>query len=702
MSKANSNKPSGAAPMSNASAPLNPLLGKWTAAFEMPPFGDVAIEHFQPAFDQAMKAHGAEIDTIAGQTAAPTFANTIEALEKSGELLGRVASVFYNLSGTVTTPELQAVERQLSPKMAAHMSAISLNAQLFARVDDLYQRGNELALDDEQMRVLERHHRNFLRAGAKLSADDKKRMAAISQQLAELSTSFGQNVLADEAGYQLVLDGPDDLAGLPDAAVAAAKAAAEERGLPGKYVITLARSSIEGFITFSDRRDLREEAFNAWIKRGRMGGKTDNLAQIAETVALRAERAKLLGFDSYAAFSLDDTMAKTPQAVRDLLDAVWQRARAQALVERDDLAELARARGDNVELQPWDWRYYAEKLRKARYDLDESEVKPYLQLDQMIAAAFDSAQRLFGLTFKERKDLPAYHPDVRVWEVHYDDGRAPALFMGDYFARSSKRSGAWMSALRRQEKLRGDIRPIIVNVMNFAKPAAGEPALLSFDDARTLFHEFGHALHGLLSDVTYSSISGTAVSRDFVELPSQLYEHWLSQPQVLEQFARHAKTGAPMPADLLKRLKQAENFNMGFATVEYTSSALLDIELHGMVLSKDGKLDIAAFEREALERIGMPREIVMRHRLSHFQHLFSGGYASGYYSYMWSEVMDADAFGAFEEAGDIFDPQTAARLKEHIYSAGNRRDPEDAYVAFRGRRPSIDALLKGRGLIDAG
>lgn len=679
----------------------NPLLQAWTGPFEVPPFDKVKIEHFAPAFDATMKRHLAEVESIAGADEPATFANTIEALELAGEDLGRVAAVFYNLAGTVTTPELQAIERDLSPKMAAHMTAISLNADLFNRVDELYERRSDFGLNAEQLRVLERHHRRFIRAGAKLDKAAKARMAEINGRLAALATSFGQNVLADEAGYELILESADDLAGLPEAAVQAAKAAADERGYEGKYVITLARSSVEDFVTFSDRRDLREAAFNAWISRGQMGGETDNLKQIAETVTLRAERARLLGFDSYAQFALDDTMAKTPDAVRELLDAVWQRARARALKERDDLAALAQASGDNVELQPWDWRYYAEKLRKARYDLDESEVKPYLQLDAMIKAAFDTATRLFGLTFVERHDLPRYHPDVRVWEVHYDDGRRPALFLGDYFGRSSKRSGAWMSAFRSQEKLRGDVRPIIVNVMNFAKPIEGEPALLSFDDARTLFHEFGHALHGLLSDVTYSSISGTAVSRDFVELPSQLYEHWLSEPEVLERFARHAKTGEPMPADLLKRLKDADKFNMGFSTVEYTSSALLDIELHAKALESGDEIDIAAFEKDALERIGMPREIVMRHRLSHFQHLFSGGYAAGYYSYMWSEVMDADAFDAFKEAGDIFDRATAARLKEHIYTAGNRRDPEEAYVAFRGRGPEIDALLKGRGLDDA-
>ena len=651
-----------------------------------------------------MNEHRAEIEAIAANPSRPTFDNVITALENSGQMLDRVAAVFYNLAGAHTSEALQAIERELSPKMAAHMSSISLNAGLFARIDRLFEQRHQLGLNDEALRVLERHHKNFLRAGAKLSEKDKATMAQINQELAVLTTKFGQNVLADEAAWQMILDGEEELAGLPKAARDAAREAAIEKGLKDEtsHVITMARSSIEGFVTFSARRDLREKAFKAWISRGCNDGATDNRDLIAQILVLRARKARLLGFDSYAALALDDTMAKTTQAVNELLDAVWQPARARAGQERDALQELARAQGDNFDIEPWDWRYYAEKLRKARYDLDESEIKPYLQLDNMINAAFDCANRLFGLTFKERHDLPVYHPDVRVWEVHYDDGRAPALFMGDYFARPSKRSGAWMSNFRAQEKLRGDVRPIIVNVMNFSKPAEGEPAVLSFDDARTLFHEFGHALHGLLSDVTYASISGTSVTRDFVELPSQLYEHWLSQPEVLQNFAIHADTGEPMPTALLDRLKAAENFNMGFSTVEYASSALLDLDLHAKPLSEiEGGLDVDTYERAALQRIDMPKEIVMRHRLSHFQHLFAGGYASAYYSYMWSEVMDADAFDAFKEAGDIFDAETAARLKEYIYSAGNRRDPDEAYIAYRGRAPKIDALLKGRGLDDA-
>ena len=535
------------------------------------------------------------------------------------------------------------------------------------------------------------------RRGA-LEKPAQDRLADINERLASLGTQFGQNVLADEKSYALVLE-EADLAGLPDFARAAARAAAAERGHPGKYVITLARSSCEGFLQFSARRDLREKVFQAWIKRGENGGLTDNRAIIAEMVGLRGERARLLGFASFADYRLDDQMAKTPQAARGLLDEVWTRACAKAAAERDALQAMIAQEGGNFALAPWDWRYYAEKLRKARYDLDEAEIKPYFQLDKMIEAAFEAAHRLFGLNFTP-VDVPLYHADARAWEVKDAAGRHVALFIGDYFARSSKHSGAWMTSLRDQEKLIGEVRPVILNVCNFSKPTVGEPALLSFDDARTLFHEFGHALHGMLSNVTYPLLAGTSVSSDFVELPSQLYEHWLEVPEILQKYARHARTGEPMPKVLLDKLLATRTFNQGFATVEYTSCALVDLDIHA--LSDASALDVTKFERDTLVAMRMPSEIVMRHRLPHFQHLFSGGgYAAGYYSYMWSEVLDADAFEAFEETGNAFDAETAKRLRDYIYSAGNLRDPAEAYKAFRGRLPSVDALLKKRGLADA-
>jgi peptidyl-dipeptidase Dcp len=674
----------------------NPLLAAaWSGDFELPPFTATKPEHFPPAFARALAEHRVEIDAIAADPTPPSFDNTIAALEKSGRQLERVANVFFVLAGADTSDEIEAIEREVSPLLARHNNALYLNRALYGRIADIYRRRETLGLDPEQARVLERYHTRFVRAGAALEKPAQERLASINERLASLGTQFGQNVLADEKSFAMLLE-ESDLAGLPDFARVAARAAAEERSRPGKYAITLARSSVETFLQFSSRRDLREKVFQAWIRRGENGGATDNRALIAEMVALRAERARLLGFANFADYRLADQMAGTPAAARGLLDEVWRRARAKAAGEKDALQALVTKEGGNFALAPHDWRYYAEKLRKAKFDLDEAEIKPYLQLDKMIEAAFETARRLFGLTFTPVA-VPLYHPDARAWEVTDAQGRHLALFIGDYFARSSKHSGAWMTALRDQERLSGNIRPIVLNICNFSKPAAGEPALLSFDDARTLFHEFGHALHGMLSNVTYPLLAGTSVPSDFVELPSQLYEHWLEVPEILQQYARHCRTGEPMPKALLERLLATRTFNQGFATVEYTSCALVDLDLHSM--PDAAALDISDFERRDLDRIAMPPEIVMRHRLAHFQHLFSGGsYAAGYYSYMWSEVLDADAFAAFEETGNVFDPATAKRLRDYVYGAGNLREPGEAYKAFRGRLPTVDALLKKRGL----
>jgi peptidyl-dipeptidase Dcp len=678
----------------------NPLLETWSGAFGIPPFGRIAPHHFRPAFDRAMAEHESEIEAIAGRADEPSFDNTIAALERSGRALGRVSDVFHALAGAHTSDALQAVEREMSPLLAAHHSRLYLNEKLFGRVAGLFARRDSLELSPEQARVLERYHTGFRRAGAHLDAATKERLQRITERLATLGTAFSQNVLADEQDYALVLEDEDDLLGLPQSVREAARHAAAERGLPGKHAITLSRSSVEPFLQFAAKRDLRERIFRAWAARGDNGGKTDNNAIIAEMVGLRAERAKLLGFASFAHYRLDDAMAKTPQAVRALLDKVWPLARARAQADRDAMQALIAAEGGNFKLAPWDWRFYAEKLRKVRHDLDEATIKPYLQLEKMIDAAFDTAHRLFGLSFAPLDDMPVWHPDVRVWGVRGADGKHVGLFFGDYFARASKHSGAWMTTLRDQEKLAGDIRPLVVNVMNFAEAADGAPSLLSFDEARTLFHEFGHALHALLSDVTYPLISGTSVLTDFVELPSQLYEHWLERPEILQRFAIHAETGTPMPPELLRRLLAARTFNQGFATVEYVSSALVDLEFHSLASAEN--LDVRAFERTALSRIGMPEEIVMRHRPPHFQHVFSGGgYAAAYYSYMWSEVLDADAFAAFEETGDIFDSEMARKLRDNIYAAGGSREPEVAYIAFRGKLPTPDALLARRGLVDA-
>jgi peptidyl-dipeptidase Dcp len=676
----------------------NPLLRPWQTPFETPPFDEIRPEHFLPAFEQAFADHSAEVTAITHDPATPDFANTITALERSGKLLSKVSSVFYDLVSAHSNPEILAIDKEVSPRMARHWNPIMMNAVLFGRIAMLHENRKDLGLTGEEMRLLERTYTRFHRAGAGLDESAKARMAEMNERLAHLGTGFSHHLLGDEQEWFMEL-GEEDLSGLPDSFVASAKAAAEERGMAGKAIVTLARSAVETFLKTSARRDLREKVFKAFAARGDNGNANDNNETIVEILALREESARILGFPTYAAYRLEDSMAKTPEAVRGLLERVWKPARERALADRDALQGLIAEEGGNFTLAPWDWRYYAEKLRQAKANFDDAAIKPYLVLDHMIEAAFDCATRLFGITFTERKDIPVWHPDVRVWEVMDRDRNHKALFYGDYFARPSKRSGAWMTSLRDQQKLDGAIAPLIINVCNFAKGADGAPSLLSPDDARTLFHELGHGLHGMLSNVTYPSLSGTSVFTDFVELPSQLYEHWQERPEVLQRFARHYQTGEPLPDDLLQRFLAARKFNQGFATVEFVSSALLDLEFHTQPAS--ASRDVRAFEQAELEKIGMPAEIVLRHRPTQFGHIFSGDYyASGYYSYMWSEVMDADAFGAFEEAGDIFDPATAKRLHDDIYSSGGSRDPEEAYIAFRGREPEPDALLRRRGLLE--
>jgi len=670
----------------------NPFFEPWTTPFGLPPFDRICPEHFPPAFDRAMAEHTAEIAAITGLAAAPTFANTIEALERSGRLLDQVSRVFFNLDSSNTSDALEAIARDYAPKLAQHQMQIALDEDLFGRISELHARRESLGLAADQLRLLERHHLRLVRSGALLRPEQKAQMAAIVERLAILHTRFGQNVLHDERDWQLVLD-EADLDGLPGFARAAAARAAEERGIEGRWVVTLARSSAEPFLTFSSRRDLRRSLWEAWTARGAHQGANNNTPLIREIVALRAEQARLLDYDNFAAYRLDDSMAKTADAVERLLLQVWEPAKDKARAELAKLESVARAEGLNEPIQPWDWRYYAEKVRQAEYDLDEAEVKPYFVLDNLVQAAFDTAHRLFALTFTERGDLPVYHPDVRVWEVRDSAGSHVGVFLHDNFARPGKRSGAWSSRYRDQETLDGVVAPIVVNNNNFAR---GEPTLLSFDDAETLFHEFGHGLHSLLSRVRYRSQSGTAVRRDFVEFPSQIFEHWMSAPETLRRYARHYRSGEPIPEDLLRRLLAARTFNQGFATVEYTGSALLDLALHREPAPET--LDIARYEREFLDRIDMPKEIGLRHRPAHFQHLFAGsGYAAGYYAYLWAEVLEADGYAAFTETGDVFDPELAARLKT-IYSAGDTEDPMDLYRAFRGRDPNIAALLEQRGL----
>jgi peptidyl-dipeptidase Dcp len=665
----------------------NPLLQTWDTPFGLPPFPAIGDEDFAPAFETALERARAAVAAIADAAETPDFGNTIEALERSQRDLDRVAAVFFTLAGADSTSAREALQRDLAPKLSAFASEVTGNARLFARIEAVLAAPG--GLDAEQARVLELYHRMFVRAGARLHGEAAARMAAIKARLAVLGTRFTQNLLADERAWQMPLD---DLAGLPGFLVDAARAAAAERGQEG-HVVTLSRSLIVPFLQFCPDREARRRAHAAWTARGAGGGATDNRAITAEILALRHERARLLGYDSFAAWKLEPEMARTPAAVRALLMAVWAPARARAERDARVLTRMLHEDGHSGDLHPWDWRYYAERRRRAEHDLDEAELKPYFQLDRMFAAAFDVAGRLFGLEFAPL-DVALYHPDARAWEVRRD-GRHLAVFIADPFARPSKRSGAWCTSLREQRRLDGAEHPVAVNVCNFARPAEGQPCLLSFDDARTLFHEFGHALHVMLSDVTYGFISGTSVARDFVELPSQLYEHWLDVPEVLHRFARHAATGQPMPEEMQARLLAARNFDQGFATVEYLASALVDLDFH------DGPppADPLARQAEVLAEIGMPPAIGMRHATPHFAHVFAGdGYSAGYYSYLWSEVMDADAFAAFEETGDVFDPATALALERHILSAGGRAEAETLYTAFRGRLPGVEALLRGRGL----
>lgn len=698
----------------------NPLLQPWTAPHGLPPFAALRPEHFEPAFAVAMQAHRDELAAIGRQAEAPTFENTLEPFDRSGRLLGRIASVFYNLTSSETNPALQAVQRAMAAPLAAHHSAVYMDAALFARVDALHAARDTLGLSPEQRRLLERVHLDFVRAGARLAPAAQQRYAEVMKELAGLTTRFGQNVLHDESNWQLVLADEAALAGLPDFVRAAAQQAGADRGI-AQPVITLARSLVVPFLTFSERRDLREQAWRAWTSRGEHAGEHDNREVARSILRLRNEQARLHGHACYADHALTDTMAGTQAAVHQLLDEVWPRALAAVRREREVLQQFA---GAGTPIEAWDWRYWAEKVRQRRYAIDDAEVKPYFPLPNIVAAAFDCAKRLFGLSFTPREDLPVYHPDVKAYEVRDARGEVVGVFLQDNFARPSKRSGAWMSSLRWQTKNGGFDRPIILNNNNFAKAgpqasstpppagdrstgsagppdgAPGEPTLLSLDDARTLFHEFGHGLHGLLSDVTYERLSGTQVLRDFVELPSQLFEHWILEPEVLAKHARHWKTGEPIPAELVRRLQAARQFDQGYETVRYTASAIADMAVHALT-DAEPPADLSAFEAELLAAKGLPPGVGQNHRLVHFQHLFAGGYAAGYYVYLWAEVLDADGYDAFREAGNPFDPRVAEALHRCIYSSGNSLEPGAAFRAFRGRAPQVEPLLKKKGLVES-
>jgi peptidyl-dipeptidase Dcp len=681
-------------------ATSNPLLQPWDTPHGLPPFADVRPEHFKPAFEAALKQHLADIEAIAACSEPPTFDNTVAALDRSGRLFTRIEALFYNLASSETSPALQSVERDLAAPLAAHNNTIYMHAGLFRRIDALHERRANLDLTPEQRRLLERFHLDFVRAGAKLAPAAQARYAQVTERLAELTTRFSQNVLADEAAYRLVLRTEEDLAGLPDFVRAAARQAAADRGIADAWVITLSRSHIVPFLTFSDRRDLREQAWRAWTTRGEHPGEHDNRPVAREILTLRNEQARLHGHASYADYALADTMAGRVSAVDELLWKVWEPAKAAAEQERAALEAMLHSRGEpQLAIEPWDWRYHAEKVRQLRFDLDEAEVKPYFPLDRMVEAVFDCAQRLFGVRFVERPELKAYHPDVKVYEVRGAGDTLVGVFLHDNFARPSKRSGAWMSSYRVQMRNGAEVVPIVVNNNNFAKGAPGAPTLLSFDDARTLFHEFGHGLHGLLSSVTYERLSGTNVLRDFVELPSQIFEHWLSETEVLKKHARHHVTGEPIPDELVQRLKAARNFSQGYETVRYIASALVDMAIHSQTSPQAP--DITEFEAAELERIGMPPGIGMNHRLPHFLHLFSGSsYAAGYYVYLWAEVLDADGFDAFVEAGSPFDAAVAQKLRRFIYSSGNSIEPGKAYEAFRGRAATVEPMLRKKGLLE--
>jgi peptidyl-dipeptidase Dcp len=676
----------------------NPLLAPWTGPFGgVPPLDRVKVADFKPALEAAMNEELAEIDAIAGNASAPTFANTIAALEGAGRTLARVRTVYDIFSSTLSTPEFQAVENEMAPKLSELGDKIVQNEKLFARIAAVYEAREKSNLTPEQQRLAWLQHSNFVHAGAKLDQAAKARMMEINGKLASLFASFNQDIMADESGHPLLIEQESDLAGLPDSVKSAAAAAAEALGKKGQWAIVNTRSSMEPFLTYSDKRELREKVWRTFYARGNNGDARDTKALITQILELRAERAQLLGFKTHAHWRLDQSMAKTPEAAIELMEAVWKPAVARVHEEVADMQALADKEGAGITIEGWDYRYYAEKVRKAKYDLDRNAMTPYLQLEKLRDALFYTAGRLFGLKFEAVSGVPLLVPEEQVYEVKDAAGKHVGLWYFDPYARTGKRSGAWMNAYRNQERFERPISTIVSNNTNFVKGAPGEPVLISWDDASTMFHEFGHALHGLLSNVTYPTLSGTAVFSDYVEFPSQVLEHWLETPEVLNQFALHYKTGEPMPKELVEKIRKASTFNQGFATVEYLSAALVDMKLH-MSATPGKPIDPAAFERDTLAALSMPKEIVMRHRTTQFLHLFSSDdYAAGYYSYLWSDTLAADAWEAFVEAGSPWDAATAKKLHDHVFSIGNTIDPAEGYRAFRGRDPGTAALMRKRG-----
>tara|TARA_S200000501_G_scaffold357699_1_gene381615 strand:+ start:1166 stop:3250 length:2085 start_codon:yes stop_codon:yes gene_type:complete len=686
---------------------INPFFQEWNTPYEVPPFLDIKDEHYMPAYVQGMKENLEEVDVIVNNPEDPTFANTIEELERTGKLLSKVGRVFSNLASSNTNPKLQELQRDLSPMLSAHYDKISLNEGLFNRVDAIWQNRENLDLTSEQTKLLNDTRKGFVRSGALLSEDQKERISEINSKISGLSTSFGQNLLAETNGFELILEA-SDLEGLSDGVIAAAADAASQKmdsaesdeekdKYRDKYVFTPHRSSMYPFLTESTRRDLREKLYNSYVMRGDNNNETDNKKTAAQIAKLRAERAQIMGYKTHAHFILDDNMLKTPEEVYDLLNKLWKPAVKRAMVEVADMQAVADAEGHDFEVAAWDWWHYSEKVRKEKYDLDESAIKPYLSLDNVLQGVFNTTNKLWGLNFTEIFDMDLYHPDARIWEVTDKDGSHLGIFIGDYFTRSNKRGGAWMSSFKGQSNLDGRERPIVVNVCNFPAPVGDDPALLSFDNVVTLFHEFGHAMHGTLTDVKYASMAGTSGPRDFIELPSQLLEHWASEPQVLKSFATHHETGEPIPEELIEKLLNASKFNQGFINTEYLAASLLDMDWHTISADEDIK-DANKFESESMKKVGLIGEIAPRYRTTYFAHIFSGGYSSGYYSYVHAAVLDSDAFEAFKEAGDVFDPNLSSKLRSSIYSMGSTEEAMDLFVEFRGRKPVIEPLLKVRGL----
>lgn len=674
----------------------NPLLSEFDTPFQVPPYDKIEEAHYLPAFEKGIAEEKAEVAAIINNPEESTFENTIVALDATGELLTRVQGVFYPLRSANTSDGLAEIARQVAPMLSKHSDDVALDPDLFQRVKAVYQKKDQLDLNPEQARLLDKTYKDFVRSGADLPAGKQARLREINQELSVLSLRFGDNQLAEDNAFRLVIDSRDDLAGLPERVIAGAAESAAEMELEGKWVFTLHKPSLIPFLQYSENRELREKMFRAYIMRGDNDNEHDNKKILARIAALRAERAQMLGYETHAHFVLETNMAKVPENVYKLLEQLWKPTMERAGREAAEIQTMIDTEGGNFKLAPWDWWFYAEKIKKARYNLDENQLRPYFQLEKVRDGAFALAGKLWGLQFEERGDIPVYHEDVRVFEVKEEDGAHIGVLYVDYFPRPSKRGGAWSTAIRKQWRRNGEnITPVIANNGNFSKPTGDNPALISFDEALTLYHEFGHALHGLLSDCTYARMSGTSVPRDFVELPSQIMEHWASHPEYLKQYAIHYETGEPIPDDLIEKIEASGQFNQGFATCEYLAASFLDMDWH--TLTEPVEKDAREFEKDSMRRIGLIDEIVPRYRSSFFSHIFAGGYASGYYSYIWAEVLDTDAFQAFKENG-IFDRETARKFREFILSKGGTEEPMTMYVNFRGAEPKIDALLEKRGL----